>query len=526
MRFFSYKQNMAFLLLWGVCCIILFQYFSVMYYSWAGDAAGFVDTLHNIADGKGMVSSAFSSIYSLMPYLNSPLDYYSNADYKSLHYMQDFSEWHPYLIAYLLASFQFFGLSALQVASGYMALTLSGTLFLMAYFLRRYNVNSLYVLVFIGIVFFYPPFSGNIVGQFYFDRFFIFHELFLLFLLHVKFADRKSVPYWLIGVVFVLTVLISERTAIMSSLSVLAFFLFYWKTWSFKEDYNILLLPFFGFLYVLIYMYAFQHSPYYSQISFSSLIITFLTSMDFTTASGQKTLIFLMTLLPFILLSLFNWKYLFLALMTILPNLIITIGGAEKIHFSTHYHDMYLPFLLFSSTMGMLKVYEWKTKLKYPVLSIVIVLAIASNYIHYENNKAVFNIKSQIFGYSQILPNSSKNKILQNNRDFFTAFFADIPHEAKVSALEYEMPSLVLRGLERIDYFPVGLNDNEYLVIEYVGEQNDSVPEIVSFVADANERKKIALFLQSKISDNFTIEKKAFYLGKNFVIYKRIPKDK
>ena len=116
MKFLSLKNNIAFLVLWITCSIILFKYFTIMYYSWAGDAAGFVDMIHNIAEGKGMVSSAFSSMFSLMPYLASKVDYYVNADYRSLYYMQDISQWHLYLFAYFLGFVNLFGFSALQIS--------------------------------------------------------------------------------------------------------------------------------------------------------------------------------------------------------------------------------------------------------------------------------------------------------------------------------------------------------------------------------------------------------------------------
>lgn len=48
----------------------------------------------------------------------------------------------------------------------------------------------------------------------------------------------------------------------------------------------------------------------------------------------------------------FRWKLMLIALVAMLPNILTTIGGAEKIQWGFHYHAQYLPFIVFAAAMG------------------------------------------------------------------------------------------------------------------------------------------------------------------------------
>jgi len=522
MKGLTFKEKILLLIIGSVSFVILYHYYTIKFFSSGGDSAGFVDVMKNIAEGHGMVSSAFSAIYSLLPYLTFTQEQYVNADYKSLHYMQDFSEWHPYLIAYLLAFFQKIGFTSLQVASGSMSFIIVGSLTIITLFLRNYNVPRYLAYGFVIIIFSYPIFSGNIFGQFYFDRLFVFHGLLLLLLMHMWSEDRKSVPKYVIFLAFLLSSLISERTAIMSAFIIIAFFIFNWKQLSFKQDYKISLLPALALIYVFVYALAFQNSPYYSSINIDSIMTNLSNSFDFTNSYGQKSLFMYLMLAPFIILSMMNIKYFLMTLMSILPNLIITIGGAEKSGFTTHYHDMYLPFLLFSATIGILKISTFKNRTQKIVLGLLAASVFLLNFMKYDDNHIYIDFKdlTPVNLYSQLLPRTLPHDSLHANKDMYMTIVSSIPHNAKVSSLEWTMPALVQHGVSRIDYLPIGLNENDYLIVEYPGIDNDMSPSIVSYLSDLNEQKKIASFLQKRITEKYEIDKKYTFYGKNYVVYK------
>ena len=277
------------LIIFSVAYCILYNFYMISFYSAGGDSAGLVQVLTSLNNGEGMVSSAFSSIYSLLPYLSFDLSQYINADFQNLHSSLDFTQWHLYLIAYPLSYLHYLGLSSLQIVSGFMSLVISGVLYIIYVMLKLNNVSILHIALFILALLFYAPFIGHIFGQFYFDRFFIFFELLLLVLLYQKLNSGKRVDLWII-IIFIITALISERPALFASLSIIYFILIYWKKISFKKDIYLFILPVIGFIYVLIYMKYIQNSIYYSNIDLNSILANLRNSFDFTSVIGQKNI--------------------------------------------------------------------------------------------------------------------------------------------------------------------------------------------------------------------------------------------
>jgi hypothetical protein len=60
----------------------------------------------------------------------------------------------------------------------------------------------------------------------------------------------------------------------------------------------------------------------------------------------------------FLFLSIFNIRFFLIALSSLLPNLFISIGGAEKTGLTTHYHSFYIPFLISGAVFGFIKLKE------------------------------------------------------------------------------------------------------------------------------------------------------------------------
>src|SRR5207302_1111825 len=48
----------------------------------------------------------------------------------------------------------------------------------------------------------------------------------------------------------------------------------------------------------------------------------------------------------------FEWRLALIAAAAMLPNVIGSIGGAEKVGWTTHYHSVYLPFLVAAALFG------------------------------------------------------------------------------------------------------------------------------------------------------------------------------
>jgi hypothetical protein len=498
---------------------IVYKYYTLAYYSAGADSAGFVCIISSVHDGKGMISSAFSSIYSLIPYLTYNLEQYMNADFLSLHHSQDFSQWHAYLIVYFMAFFKYIGLSSLQIASSFMSLTITGSLLIIYVFLRSNKVNIVFTILFIVSILFYLPFIGHIFGQFYFDRFFVFFELLLLVLLYQELENDYKLDKYII-LVFLFTMSISERPALFASLTIIYFIMIYWKKVSFKKDLYLFILPIIGFIYIYIYMKFVLDSPYYSKITIDSIVVTFNQSFDFGSLIGQKTQIFLLILLPMLIISAMNYKFFILSLITILPNLIVSIGGAEKVGFTTHYHSMYIPFLLFSTAIGIIYINKIKNNIKRYILLTMSILFIYSTY-----HIKLLDLKAKTYmpdlNILAVSPISNTMISFNANKIFYNKLISDLPHDAKISTLEWIMPALSEYGMDRIDYFPIGIRDYEFLLVESFGTDNTTIPSVPSYLSDTQEKKEIAKYLQNIINKDYKIFKSMQGYGRKFIIYQK-----
>jgi hypothetical protein len=77
------------------------------------------------------------------------------------------------------------------------------------------------------------------------------------------------------------------------------------------------------------------------------------TPFRFNQTYAELSLKFLLlNLVLFGVWALWRWKLLLLALAAMLPNILTSIGGAEKIQFGFHYHAQYLPFIVFAAALG------------------------------------------------------------------------------------------------------------------------------------------------------------------------------
>ena len=220
-----------------------------------------------------------------------------------------------------------------------------------------------------------------------------------------------------------------------------------------------------------------------------------------------------------LILSFFSPRFLILSIFTIVPNLIVTVGGAEKVGFTTHYHSMYTPFLIFSAIMGLIEINKMKNiKIKHFSFFILIFLIFATSLIHRSSLKLVSSIP--IVNIKNVLPNSTQVQAYKNNKEFYKKLVFGLPKNLRISSLEWTMPILVDYGIKRIDYFPLGLGINELLLIEYVG--NSTLPSIESYLSDNEEKIKISQYIQKLIDKEYIVHKIYNYGGKKYIVYKKV----
>ena len=116
------------------------------------------------------------------------------------------------------------------------------------------------------------------------------------------------------------------------------------------------------------------------------------------------------------MLSFVNWRFGILALASMLPNLMVTVGGAEKTGFTTHYHAGYIPFLVgfaavgYSSLINKIRIRfsAEGTNFKSLIFCMLALLAVVTSTTIFSNYKdsrgqyvAIFGAKDNIQGNQQ-----------------------------------------------------------------------------------------------------------------------------
>jgi hypothetical protein len=196
----------------------------------------------------------------------------------------------------------------------------------------------------------------------------------------------------------------------------------------------------------------------------------------------SKTLILLITISIALLGFRFNRKLLLVFVVSIIPNFIFSIGGAEKDSFSTHYHALWLPYFvfLFSTILSNAVLLIKKSrKIKAKKISLGITLIILVIWINigyfisfdFKWASVKININSNyILARKILIPNKEHLETLESNKQTKNFIVGRIPKNsnARVSAPEWLMPALVNRGITNVYAYPLAAGSSKYVFAETV----------------------------------------------------------
>ena len=87
------------------------------------------------------------------------------------------------------------------------------------------------------------------------------------------------------------------------------------------------------------------------------------------------------------------------------------------------------------------------------------------------------------------------------------------------------MPILVYRGFQYIDYFPIGLDANEYLICEYILSGNTETLMVLSFLKP-EKVNEIAMGIQKRIELTHEIVATDEFQGMRYKVFKVKHSDK
>lgn len=385
-------------------------------------------------------------------------------------------ERHAYGILYALAPLR--GIASGQAIAAFsQALSFVGLIFAAHLFLRKRELGIPASLAFIALLAVHPAWSESAFGQFYPDRLFIFAGFVYITLLYRRLIG-ENVSAALILSVALLTAIIHERAALMVGISTIIIMAVYrgHKGWT-RKDVPFLVVGVGVMVYAIVYMKLVQNNADYG--SFSSAAANFLYNLQMNEAFRQGAEKFLLVNLPYLVLAIFEWRLALVALGAMLPNIIGSIGGAEKTGWSTHYHSFYFPFLVAAAAAGYLRLYgllqrkRWRWS-GFIIMMVVVVFMAKLN--PYTRSPLLewghgTNALNKALGISV---NTSAGAGIKAASLFKRQLAEHVPAGVTVTTTEGIMPALYGDG-RILHYYPLALMAADYAVLPYSRDEHGAI---------------------------------------------------
>jgi hypothetical protein len=504
--------------------LIFTNYFGFFYQH--GDSAFLVDLIYKIGQENKIYSSIAASHGPMISHLSvNPDKYCLFGNQDVLDNSDIFKNGHLYLIVFLLSFFNKLGVNALILSSITFALNFS-LIILSIYFFLKNKIQKLYIFFFLIILFFWLPFSMSWIGQFYFDRLFILPMLLLIFLVN-DFDNIKNNKIIFFILLFYITI-IHERAALMAGCFLISHLIFFYNQ---NQKYTKLLL-FSGFsliFYFLIYVKFIQISYYSNNYTFSNILHNIQLILKNVNNMQDLSIKFFLINSFFLFLSIFNIRYFLISFATLLPNLFITIGGAEKTALTTHYHTYYIPFVISGAVFGFVRLKQILTEKRYLIFTCLFTIICLLFNLHYD-----FSSRDKIFNFNK-LGRINHSMYLQksfpylfedywrfhiNNTKITSNFLKKIEPDARVSVHENAQVFFSMKK-NLIDFFPLGIGKSDYLVVL---KNNDKIDDSIVFESflGQDQRNKIINCIKMNIAlDYYLIDKLVMWHGGSLSIYKK-----
>ena len=402
---------------------------------------------------------------------------------------------HAYYILYPLAAFTwvFPPHVILAVANG---IGFVSIIFILYLVIRGQGVPILGAIVFCSLVMAHPAWAHASLGDFYADRFFMPLGLLYVFLLYNSTIQQSSVSRIYLPLTLAVGLLASsttERGAIMVVSFNIAFLFFYRKM--IADRGAKIVIPFFSmallayiFLYLkLIYI---SHAGNMSLSAFLPQVYNCFEMFQAPEYTAKAKEFIIINVLLFGIFALFNWRLALIAFAALLPNLLTTIGGAEKNGWATHYHSMYFPFLAFASAMGYSKLWNLLRYARYRMLLIGVLLFLIPAISNYSPGYGGMSgaVKRVYAYYVNREQSYEKQQSIK-----FKQIMAAVPVGANVTTMEGFVPTLY-RG-RNIYFYPMGIDTADYAVLNKVIQPDGSFyyAGAVSYIPGESQQIDICL---------------------------------
>lgn len=472
-----------------------------------GDTAIFFQTTQNIAHGHGATSQVFSntrawqeSRYGVMTAREIATDPLAppRDDARNL------LSFHAYYVLFPLAALTaVFPVST--VLLGAYALSFAGILGLAYLRLRARSVGIIAALLFCVLVAAHPAWwTGLFYGQFFPDRLFV-----VLGFAFAMALTRTTPSRVLQAVAAAGCLLVGERGALYAGIFGALYLVLYGRSvrdLRFKAVLSGVLLV----AGALIMKLGIANSEY-DQFLPGSLNAAIRLWQQPQFAADAAMLVAVN--LPFLVLAFFEYRAGIIATVALLPNLFGSIGGAEKVGWSTHYHDYYLPLIVWAAAQGLIALQNRVSQTRYaatiyaaPAVFLVALAVIGGNPL-----PAGRDWLASSFGASAAVQVEAARQLE-----------AAVPKGAVVTTTEGGMPFLY--DGRTVRFYPIGMDSAQYAVVgaTRVSDTSYRYSGAVCFLGPQETAKVDAALTRRLQRDGFDVGRPVFIPAMGLAVLRRL----
>lgn len=440
-----------------------------------GDTAMFFQTTQNIATrGVPMTNVGESSIWTFKYRLAAKTAAELARDPLAASPVREGNlfAWHTYFILYAVALFA--RIMPVQIALlGSYVLSFLGTIVLTYWILRRNGLPIGAAASFCVLVMTYAGWSDGLQGQFFPDRLFLLPALAFMFLISKQGASRAGLI-----VMAVLCASITERAPLIAGGFTVVYVALNWRSASdryFKAALGMVLL---AMAAIAFHSLANTENGSYLAGSVGQLLHWF-SRPEYL----EKTTLFVLVNLTLLAIAFFEWRAAVVAMLLMVPNVIGTIGGSEKVGWAGAYHSYYMPALIWAAIAGFTALYR-KTNAgakwaPYAAVAVLVAYAALLNPFSYARiDFSPANVSSTFFPQLASDLRAYSGGAFQFHTKNDEAIRQAVPEGSSVSADESAMP--ILYKNRTLDFFPLNVDHADYAVVSTAALQD---PQHVAITA-------------------------------------------
>ncbi len=468
----SLRERVCGCVLVGVFFILFYSATEINFYTLQLDSAFMVEMIDTtFKSGVPLTYLTKSALESLKTTIIVPADRVCRTSLEeSAEPMNEFDR-HSFPVLYLTVPFRLlFG--AKSIAFFLNTLSFVGLLVLVYVIMRERGVPAWASASMVFLVSAHPDWSQAAFGQLGPDRYFPPLGLLYMWLLYERLAEGKMRSAAIV-VVGLLSILVTERSSTMIGLATFGGLLLYrgLRGWQ-RSDLLLGGIAAVAIGYPLAYGMLYQDNPDYG--SFQVSMGGFLQSVLHTPGYAEKLEAFLLIDIPlFGILSVFEWRLAAIALGAMLPNVLGSMGGAEKIGWSMHYHAMYHPFLVVAVVIGFANLWKMTSNSRWRHVVIAIPMVLGACFVFLDpyslERHAEFSVRRlREYAIVKTLEFQTKSGaapplIFFSNLRREVA--SSVPARSEVTASDSFITALY--GKRLIHFYPLGLESSDYAVLAY-----------------------------------------------------------